>query len=138
MRPIYDAKFRGEIRKRMSPPSRETVTEISRATGISRQTLYSWRHQWKREGELVPASSSAAEEWDSSDKLAAVIQAAGLNGVDLGAYCSERSLSPTTCPLAPSSCYLGQRPSVPEALLQMDSMHRAWRIKKNCSVKTRS
>ncbi len=29
MRPIYDAKFRGEIRKRMSPPSRETVTEIS-------------------------------------------------------------------------------------------------------------
>ena len=50
MRPIYDAKFRGEIRKRMSPPSRETVTEISRATGISRQTLYSWRHLWKREG----------------------------------------------------------------------------------------
>ena len=29
MRPIYDAKVRGEIRKRMSPPSRETVTEIS-------------------------------------------------------------------------------------------------------------
>ena len=50
MRTIYDAKFRGEIRKRMSPPSRETVTEISRATGISRQTLYSWRHLWKREG----------------------------------------------------------------------------------------
>ena len=64
VRPIYDAKFRGEIRKRMSPPSRETVTEISRATGISRQTLYSWRHLWKREGELVPASSSAAEEWE--------------------------------------------------------------------------
>ena len=62
MRPIYDAKFRGEIRKRMSPPSRETVTEISRATGIRRQTLYSWRHLWKREGELVPASSSSAEE----------------------------------------------------------------------------
>jgi len=62
MRPIYDAKFRGEIRKRMSPASRETVTEISRATGISRQTLYSWRHLWKREGELVPASSSSAEE----------------------------------------------------------------------------
>ena len=94
MRPIYDAQFGGVIRKRMNPPSRETVTEISRATGISRQTLYSWRHQWKREGELVPASSSAAEEWDSSDKLAAVIQAAGLNGTDLGAYCRERVLYP--------------------------------------------
>ena len=50
MRPIYDAKFRCEICKRMSPPSRETVTEISRAKGISRKTLYSWRHLWKREG----------------------------------------------------------------------------------------
>ena len=89
MRPIYDAKFRGEIRKRMSPASCETVTEISRATGISRQTLYSWRHLWKREGELVPASSSSAEAWDASDKLAAVIQAAGLSGADLGAYCRE-------------------------------------------------
>ena len=40
----------------------------------------------------MPASSSAAEEWDSSDKLAAVIQAAGLSGADLGAYCRERGL----------------------------------------------
>ena len=84
----------GEIRILMSPPSRETVNEMSRATGISRQRLYSWRHLWKREGELVPASSSSAEAWDSSDKLAAVIQAAGLNGVDLGAYCKVGSLYP--------------------------------------------
>ena len=62
MRTIYDAKFRGEICKRISLASCETVTEISRATGISRQTLYSWRHLWKREGELVPARSSSAEE----------------------------------------------------------------------------
>ena len=94
MRPIYDAKFRGEIRKRMSPPSRETVTEISRATGISRQTLYSWRNPWKREGELVLARNSAAEAWDSSDMLAAVIQSSGLNGAYLGAYCRERGLYP--------------------------------------------
>ena len=94
MSPIYDAKFRGEIRKRMSPTSRETVTEISRATGISRQTLYSWRNLWKREGELVPASSSSAEAWDASDKLAAVLKASDLNGADLGAYCRERGLYP--------------------------------------------
>jgi len=42
----------------------------------------------------VPASSSSAEAWDASDKLAAVIQASGLNGVDLGAYCRERGLYP--------------------------------------------
>ena len=42
----------------------------------------------------MPASSSSAEAWDSSDKLAAVIQAAGLNGADLVAYCRERGLYP--------------------------------------------
>ena len=40
----------------------------------------------------MPASSSSAEAWDSSDKLFAVIQAAGLNGADLVAYCRERGL----------------------------------------------
>ena len=40
----------------------------------------------------MPASSSSAEAWDASDKLAAVIQAAGLSGVDLGAYRRERGL----------------------------------------------
>lgn len=70
----------------MKPPSRERVTEISAATGICRQALYSWRHLWKQEEELVPASKISAEEWDTSDKLAALIQASGLNGTDLGAY----------------------------------------------------
>ncbi len=58
MRLIYDAKFPGEIHKRMSPPSRKTVTEISMATGISRQKLYSWSHLWEREGELMPYCSN--------------------------------------------------------------------------------
>ncbi len=58
MRPIYDAQFRGEIRKRMSPPRSETVTEISRATGINRQALYSWGHLRKQEGELVPIATA--------------------------------------------------------------------------------
>ena len=40
----------------------------------------------------MPDSSSAAEGWDLSDKLAAVIQAAVLSGTDLGAYYRERGL----------------------------------------------
>ncbi len=70
MKPIYDQAVRAEmeIRKRMSPPSRETVAEIARSTGITTQTLYNWRGQWQKQG-----------------RLAAVIQASGLSGSDLGA-----------------------------------------------------
>ena len=70
------------------------MAEIARSTGVNAQTLYSWRHRWKQEVQLVPASSKAPELWSATDKLAAVIQAAGLSGADLGVYCRERCLFP--------------------------------------------
>ena len=77
MKPTYDQAVRAEIRKRMSPPNRETVAEIARSTGITTQTLYNWRGQWQKQGQLVPATSKAPEQWAAADKLAAVIQSAG-------------------------------------------------------------
>ena len=44
MKPTYDPELQAEIRKRMSPPSRESVAEIARSTGVNVHTLYSWRH----------------------------------------------------------------------------------------------
>ncbi|CAK6689559.1 IS3 family transposase ISPa31 [Synechococcus sp. CBW1107] len=94
MKPIYDQAVRAEIRKRMSPPNRETVAEIARSTGITTQTLYNWRGQWQKQGQLVPATSRPPEQWAAADKLAAVIQSAALSGPELGAFCRERGLYP--------------------------------------------
>ena len=94
MKTTYDPAVRDQIRERMSPPNRESVAEIARSTGIAAPTLYSWRHRWKLEGQLVPASSKAPEQWSAADKLAAVIQTAGLSGTELGAFCRERGLYP--------------------------------------------
>ena len=70
------------------------MAEIARSTGIAAPTLYSWRHRWKLEGQLVPASSKAPEQWSAADKLAAVIQASALSGTDLGSFCRQRGLYP--------------------------------------------
>jgi transposase-like protein len=94
MKPTDDAAVKEEVHKRMSPPSWESIPEISRCTGIATSTLYSWKRQWSRRGELVPASTSPAEDWTPADKLAAVIQSTGLNGSDLGAFSRERDLFP--------------------------------------------
>ncbi len=94
MKPIYDQAMRAEIRNRMSPPNRETVAEIARSTGITTQTLYNWRGQWQKQGQLVPATSKAPEQWAAADKLAAVIQSAALSGPELGVFCRERGLYP--------------------------------------------
>jgi transposase-like protein len=94
MRPTYDASIRDAVRQRMSPPNRESVPEIARDTGIAVQTLYSWRSQWQKQGLLVPATSRPPEQWSPADKLATVIQTAGLSGVELGSFCRERGLYP--------------------------------------------
>ena len=94
MKPTYDAAVKEEVHKRMSPPSRESIPEISRCTGIATSTLYSWKRQWRSRGDLVPASTSPAEDWTPADKLAAVLHSTGLNGADLGAFCRERGLYP--------------------------------------------
>ena len=35
MKSTYDPEHRAEIRQRMSPPSRESVAEIARSTGVN-------------------------------------------------------------------------------------------------------
>jgi transposase-like protein len=94
MKRIYGPALREQVRQRMSPPNRESVAEIARSTGIAVPTIYSWRHQWQKEGKLVPASGKAPEQWSADDKLAAVIQAAALSGTDLGSLCRQRGLYP--------------------------------------------
>ena len=90
----YDDAVREQIRQRMSPPNRESVAEIARSTGITSQTLYNWRSQWQKQGQLVPATTRPPEQWSAADKLAAVIQTAGLSGTELGSFCRERGLYP--------------------------------------------
>jgi transposase-like protein len=94
MQPPYDAALREAVRLRMSPPNRESVAEIARDTGITAQTIYSWRNRWKKQGQLVPATNRPPEQWSAADKLAAVIQTAGLSGTELGSFCRERGLYP--------------------------------------------
>jgi len=83
MKPTYDAATREAVRIRMAPPNRD---EIARDRGITPQTIYNWHSQWRKQGLLVPATNRPPEQWSAADKLAAVIQTAGLSGPDLGSF----------------------------------------------------
>jgi len=43
---------------------------------------------------VVPASEKAPETWSTADKFTVVLQSAGLNTTELGAFCRERGLYP--------------------------------------------
>ena len=59
MKPTYDAAVKEEVHKRMSPPNRESIPEISRCTGIATSILYSWKRQWRHLSAKLSARGAA-------------------------------------------------------------------------------
>ena len=90
----YSEAVKADVRRRMSPPMRQTVARISEELGIHVVTLYNWRKDWLLQGEVVPASEKEPEGWSSADKFTVVLEAAGLNATELSAYCRKRGLYP--------------------------------------------
>jgi transposase-like protein len=43
----YSLAVQADVRKRMSPPNRQDVPQISKELGIHRSTLYQWRSNWR-------------------------------------------------------------------------------------------
>ena len=112
----YSEAVKADVRRRMSPPHRQSVARISEELGIHLATLYNWRKAWRLQGEVVPSSEKEPEGWSTTDKFTVVLESSGLNATELSAYCRERGLFPEQVePLAAGRPYLGQRPSVPEA-----------------------
>ena len=93
MRP-YSEAVKADVRRRMSPPNRQSVVEIARELGIHAITLYKWRKAWRLQGEVVRAREKKAESWSAADKFTVVLETAGLNSTELGGYCRERGLYP--------------------------------------------
>ena len=90
----YNETIKADVKRRMSPPARQSVAQISKELGIHLATLYAWRKAWRLQGEVVPASEKAPETWSTADKFTVVLESAGLNATELGAFCRERGLYP--------------------------------------------
>jgi transposase-like protein len=88
----YSEAFKADVRRRMGPPRRQSVAEISHEYGIHVITLYKWRKVWRLQGGVVPATQKDPEGWGPADKFTVVLEPAGLNATELGAYCRERGL----------------------------------------------
>ena len=90
----YSEAVKADVRRRMSPPQRQSVAQISAELGIHVVTLYNWRKAWRLQGEVVPASEKDPDGWSATDKFTVVLETAGLNATELSAYCRERGLYP--------------------------------------------
>ena len=76
----------------MMAPKVQSVAQVSRETGVSEQALYNWRNRFREQGNAVPADPSNPESWNGENKLAVVIETAGLNEEELAEYCRQKCL----------------------------------------------
>jgi transposase len=88
----YSEAVKADVRRRMSPPHRQSVAQISAELRIHVVTLYNWRKTWQLQGEVVPTSEKDPEGWHANDKFTVMLETAGLNATELSAYCQKRGL----------------------------------------------
>jgi transposase-like protein len=76
----------------MMSPENKAVSALARETGITEQTLYTWRRQLKNQGMPVPGDGKNPEGWSSEDKFAVGLETAALNDAELAEYCRRKGL----------------------------------------------
>lgn len=54
----YSEAVKADVRKRMSPPMRQSVARISEELGIHVITLYKWRKTWRLQGKVAEGFGS--------------------------------------------------------------------------------
>lgn len=74
----YSEALKADVRRRMSPPQRQSVAQISALLGIHVVTLYNWRKTWRLHGEVKSASEKDPAVWGATDKFTVVLETASL------------------------------------------------------------
>jgi len=90
----YSEEFKASIIAKMLPPNNVGVPQLEKETGISRNTLYTWRIQHRKSQDAIQASRPIPGELSSEEKFTAVIESASLNEVELSEYCRRKGLYP--------------------------------------------
>jgi len=92
MQKRYSEEFKESVIKKMLPPNAVSVSKLCKETGVSDVTLYKWRNNYKNRGIAVPSDKSKPNNWTAEDKLAAVIETASFNEMQLSEYCRNKGL----------------------------------------------
>ncbi len=88
----YSEEFKYSIIKRMMPPNNESVSAISRETGVPEATLHGWKKKARANGIAVPGGEPEAERWSTQDKFLIVVETASLSEIEMAEYCRSKGL----------------------------------------------
>lgn len=91
----YATELKESIIARLLPPRNESVPSISKESGIPVDTLYTWRIQYRNsQRALTTEAIRSNRNYESEEKLMAVIESASLSEIELGEYCRRKGFYP--------------------------------------------
>lgn len=91
----YSKEFKESIVARMLPPENVSVPDLVRQTGIPKDTLYTWRSQYRnKRGPQIGSGGRPSDQFNNEDKLTIIVETATLSEVELGEYCRRKGLYP--------------------------------------------
>src|SRR5690625_1891972 len=90
----YSQERKQAILDKLQAPYNRTVKELAAEEGVSAATIYNWRKQARKRGQLLPNTSGTPDGWSSPEKFNAVLETAALTEQKLAEYCRRRRLFP--------------------------------------------
>ncbi len=90
----YSKEFKLNIIARMLPPNNVGVPQLVKETGISKNTLYAWRIEYRNSQADTERSRPVPGELSSEEKFSVVVETASLNEIELSEYCRSKGLYP--------------------------------------------
>ena len=90
----YSKEFKESMIARMLPPENVSVPDLVRETGLPKDTLYTWRIQYRNKQGPSTGSSRSDVPLSNEEKLSIIIETASLSEIELGEYCRRKGLYP--------------------------------------------
>ena len=79
----YCEAVKADVRRRMSPPQRQSMAQIAEELGIHVLTLYKWCTTWRLQGEERRPSEKVPKSWSAAEKITVEVETAGLKATEL-------------------------------------------------------
>ena len=83
----YTTEFKKSVLKRLKPPTKDTVSSLSKELNIPKTTLYGWVRNNK-----VSNANTSIDKWTSHDKFQAVLETSTLTEAELAEYCRRKGI----------------------------------------------
>jgi transposase-like protein len=95
---VYNDSFKMKLVQKMLLPNARPVSALAQETGLPEGTLYRWRKETTLGGMSTYRSDDEAppthppHQWSAAEKVAAVLDAAGVAEAELGAFLRRKGL----------------------------------------------